>query len=196
MPREVKLAIFILVLSAAAAVAVHSFLGKSGSSTDSPAQQFTAITHGESPTAPAAQNPGGNDVQEESKSVVCGITLDSMAALNQVAADKDFVFILLPGESKEAAQAAAKKVDEALKKISAKGVRVASFTLGKDAQDYAELVKGLSIESLPSIVALGRGCGAAVVSGEVTEAKLLRAFVLASTPSCGTPCGPSSGCGH
>ena len=136
-------------------------------------------------------------VQLSCCAVVCGANLDSVAALNKVAADKDVVFILLAGESKELAQKAAGQVDDALKRISATEARVASFTLGRDAGDYDRFVKTFSIESFPSIVAMGRGCGAVPVSGEISEAKLLRAFVLASTPpsSCGTSCGPSPGYG-
>ena len=117
------------------------------------------------------------------------------AAVDELAADSDFVFVLLPGQDEGQAKAAGKLVDDVLKKISARGVRAGAFTLGTDAHGCAQLVQRFSLESFPSVVAMGRGCGAVAVTAEITEAKLLRAFVLASAPrsSWGTG-GRQSGC--
>ena len=126
----------------------------------------------------------------------CGAALDSLASLNKVAADKDAVFILLPGEDRKGAEAASREIEAAIEKIRSSGTSAAAFTLEEGASDRALLVERFSITSFPCVFALGKGCGAAAVSGEITEAKLLRAFVLASRPRspCGTPCGPSSPC--
>lgn len=197
MPQKVKVAVFAVVCLAAAGVVVRSFLGKADSSTGGPDRSFVAVIEPESAAEPAGEDPEGYEQPVQTAEVVCGAKLDSVAALNEVAAGKEVVFILLAGESEEPAHEAARQVEEALKKISARGVRIASFTMGSEAADYARLVQRFSIESFPSIIVMGRGCGAAAVSGEITEAKLLRAFVFASRPpsSCGTSCSPSSGCG-
>ncbi len=81
--------------------------------------------------------------------------------------------------------------DEVLTKLSAKGKSVAAFTLRGNTEGYDQLVKRFSVQSLPCVVVAGRGCGAAAVSGEITEANLLSAFVKASAPI--SSCGPRRG---
>ena len=92
-------------------------------------------------------------------------------------------------------QAVQRQADDALRKVSVCGVQAAARTLSTDG--YAEFARRFAIEAFPSVVALGRGGGTTAVSGEITEAKLLRAFVLASAPwsFCGAGCKPS-GCGQ
>ena len=92
-------------------------------------------------------------------------------------------------------EAAAEQVELAVKTVSQKNVRVGIFTMDEDAQGYSEVVKALSVNSLPGVAVLSRGCGAVAVTGEITEAELLRAFVAASTAACsavsGAPCCPA-----
>lgn len=193
MSGKVKIAIFAVVVLAAAGIVVHSFLVKVGASANRSDQRIAIAARRE--RAAASEEARLENVPlGRGTSAVCGTMLNSIAALNKQAADKDFVFILLPGESKAPAEGAGKHVDEAVKTISARGVRVAAFTLGNEADGHAQLVARFAVKSFPSVIALGRGCAPVAVSAEVTEAKLLRAYVLASAPStCGTPCGPSSG---
>ncbi|MHC4727302.1 MAG: hypothetical protein ACYS17_08725, partial [Planctomycetota bacterium] len=58
-------------------------------------------------------------------------------------------------------------------------------------EGYDQLITQFSVESFPSVIVAGKGCGAAAVSGEINETKLLRAFVVASTP---VSCGPGGCC--
>ncbi len=58
----------------------------------------------------------------------CGTSLDSLASLNEVAADKDFVFVLLPGAKEEETRKAVAVIEETSKIISEKGTRVEIFT--------------------------------------------------------------------
>ena len=177
-----KTLLFLLVMGAAVAVLGHGLVKRSGETTDAGRPPFFTGAPAKDPanTAPA----------------VCGLTLDSLASLNSMAADKEAVFILLPGEDRESVEAASRKVEAAVIKIRSKGKRVAAFTLEKIATDHARLDEQLSITSFPCVVALGRGCGSSVVTGEMTEAKLLQAFVAASAPSssCGTTSCDPSGC--
>jgi hypothetical protein len=117
--------------------------------------------------------------------------LSSLTALDELAGDTDAVFVLLPGAKGPTAEAA-KRIEAAVEKISSQGTRVGTFTMNEEAEGYARLVDQLAIESFPSAVALCRGRGATVVSGEITEGNLLRAFVVASrVPICGpSGCGP------
>ncbi len=124
----------------------------------------------------------------------CGTASDFVPGLSALIGERDFVFVILPGESQECAEAVRNVVDGALAKISARGVSAASLALGKDVDGHAELVGNFAIESFPSVIAVGRGHRAAAVSDDITEAKLLRAFVVASTRAscCGPGCAPSA----
>lgn len=126
-----------------------------------------------------------------------GERVDLLGSLGPVAGGKEAVFVLLPGDDQRAAEDAAAVVEAAVAKIEARGRRVGALTLRKGSQDHARLAERLSISNFPSVIALGPGCGETVVTGEISEAKLLQAFVVASQPasSCGTAtaCDPS-GC--
>ena len=192
--RKVKVAVLAIVLLVAVGLTVRSSLLSGAPSGGAPTQQFAAAPRTDGTDA-APTSSAGSEQPHEAPPVVCGTALNSLSALNEVAADKDAVFILLPGKSQDAAKQASGQVEEALKKISATGARVAAFTLQDEAPERARLIEALSIETLPSIVVIGRGSGAAAVSGEITEGRLLGAYVQASTPSsCGVTPGASSGC--
>ncbi len=139
----------------------------------------------------------GGQVAEEAQAaglstVLCGETLDSLKSLDRVAAAKDVAFILLPGADAAVDGKVAAEVKAIVDKLSAQGKRVVAFTMEKGASDHGLLVKNFSVQALPAVVVLGRGCQSLAVSGEVSEEKLLRAFLLASRP--GSSCAPGA-CG-
>jgi len=173
-----KTLVFLLVMGAAVAMLAHALVKKSGKTTDVDQQSFSA-------GAP------GMETSAETAPALSDLTLDAFASRNSIADEIETVFILLPGEDGNRVQATSRQVDAAMIKLRSKGKKVATFTLEKSAADYAQLVEQLSITSFPSVVAIGRGCGSRVVSGEITETKLLQAFVATSTPS--SSCGPG-GC--
>ncbi|UCG60039.1 MAG: hypothetical protein JSU70_11060 [Phycisphaerales bacterium] len=183
--KSLRTALFVVVILLAGAVAGHSLLTRNGRA------------GGASACAPGscAQFVGCQQATGTAK-VSCGVTLDSLASLNGLAADKKAVFILLPGESQEQTDGAAAQIERVIGTISAQDVPVASFTMNRDAPDHTLLVDKLGITSFPSVVVMGKGYGLATVSGEVTESELLRAFVTALTPmSCGPGgCGPGGCC--
>ncbi|GAG34271.1 unnamed protein product, partial [marine sediment metagenome] len=122
-----------------------------------------------------------------------GKPLGSLASLNKVAADTDAVFILLAAEDQQKMQSVTSEIEAAARKIQSNGTRISAFTLQKDAPNYAQLTKQFPT---PCVLAMVKGRGVSGVSGDITEAKLLQAFVrAASAISCGpSGCGPS-GCG-
>ena len=131
----------------------------------------------------------------EVASTLWGKPLDSLASLNKVAADSDAVFIVLAAEDKLKMEPITKEIEAAAKKIQAGGSRICAFTLKKDAPNYARLAKQFSI---PCVLAMVRNRSTGVVSGDITESKLLQAFVRASRPQSGCgpgACGPGSSCG-
>jgi hypothetical protein len=115
--------------------------------------------------------------------------LMSLALLNSEAAEQKAVFILLADESEELVEKALQQMQQATGKITSKGTPTGTFTIDSKSDDYALLTRNLSIDSFPSVVIMVKGGGSAVVSGQITEARLLEGFVEASTAG---PCCPGS----
>jgi len=120
--------------------------------------------------------------------------LASLALFNSEAAGHEAVFLLLADESGEPPENVLQQMEQAASKITAKGTSIGTFVIDRKSDDYALLTENLSISSFPSIVTVVRGCGQSVVSGQITETKLLEAFVEASTTSSCCPGSDPSCC--
>ena len=134
---------------------------------------------GSSATEPGAGSP---------QTVEWGEELQSFAELNTAAAAHDAVFVYvgpmgLVGEDDSRAQ-----IEDAAAYARSQGVAIGLFTLAEASQDCT----GIAAQgSVPCVVAMVKGAGAAVVSGDITEIKLMSALAAAARPSgCGAPdCG-------
>ncbi len=205
-----KMVVFILIVIAAGAVMARSFIRKSNSDGDQSQQAFASIqtdNGSETPTpAKAAEKPVKSEIETETPPVAVEAKkqdvpvkatpslwkadLDSLASLNKVAADADAVFVLLAANDQLNNQAIIKDIEAAAQKIMSNGSRVSAFRLKESAADYAQLAKQVSV---PGVLAMVKGRGMSAVSGEISETKLVQAFVAASRPS---GCGPgAAGCG-
>jgi len=208
-----KMLVFILVVIAAGVVLARSVIRKSNSAADQKQLSFAAIqpvskSSTDSPfnaVAEAQQTPADSEAGAASSSVtkvqektdvsansaltLWGKPLDSLASLSKSAAETDAVFILLAAEDQQGNETITNEIEAAAKKIQSNGIRICAFTLKKGAPNYVQLAKQLSV---PCVLAMVKGGGMSGVSGEITETKLVQAFVMASRPASG--CGPS-GCG-
>jgi len=154
---------------------------------------------GESPVAVAAAAPAVTDNpaasapvvdSPEDKAVVCGDLIQSLGDLNTRATDLGGVFVLLAGEDAVKARAVARVIEKAADTIRGRDITMGLFTIADGSPEYANLAKQVPP---PGVIAMVKGRGASAVSGDVTESKLMQAFVAASS---GGGCGPapSSGC--
>ncbi|MFH1718334.1 MAG: hypothetical protein ABIF19_13355 [Planctomycetota bacterium] len=208
-----KIAVFILIVVAAGAVLARSIIRKSDSSTEQGQDTFAAIqpeviqdtpsplkaeattqdltaSRGDTETSAVVNENTEKDVPDKASPALWGPELDSLASLNKVAADTDAVFILLAADDREGNQAAIKQIEAAAKRIQTSGTRVSAFRLMHGAPNYATLTKQLSV---PCVLAMVKGGGVSGVSADqITETKLVQAFVTASRPSSGC-CPPGSG---
>jgi len=136
------------------------------------------------------QEPVVKTVEEKQR---VGEFLDSLASLNKVAVNQDavFVFILAKGTdtvSKETTDAIA----SAEQKIESTGVQIGLYTLQSSSPEYANIAAQLT---LPSMLVMSKGRGMGAVSGEITETKLLQAYVASSRAGgCCPSGGGSAGC--
>jgi len=189
-----KTVVFVVVMLLAGAVAAHSLLTRNGE-TASISQE--GVSFGTTSLCDKAglstECPATSKQPSETVAVSCGVTLDSIESLGKSADEggANVVFIFLAGENEELNRIASAQVEATSNMLSAKGKQIAAFTLQKDSEGYDQLIKQFSVELLPSVIVAGQGYGAATVSGEITETKLLRAFVVASAP---VACGPGGCC--
>lgn len=108
--------------------------------------------------------------------------MDSLQAIDALAADKEVVFIALPAKGQELPQTVSKQMETILGKLPPSCQKVGAFTLNTNATDYDRLVQKLEIKAFPCFVALGRQGSPAVIpgDGELSEAQLFKAYLTAS----------------
>jgi len=205
-----KMVVFILIVIAAGVVLARSFISKSNSDADQPQQAFASIQIDNGPdtpapakaeeempveseikieTPPVAVETKKQDISVKAAPLLWKADLDSLASLNKVAADSDAVFVLITAKDQLNDKTITKEIEAAAQKIMANGTKVSAFRLKESAPEYANLVKQVTV---PSVLAMVKGLGMSAVSKDITETKLVQAFVAASRPS---GCGPSAaGC--
>ena len=139
------------------------------------------------------QEPAANLV-EDKKTV--GEFIASLASLNKVAINQDAVFVFVPAMGEETvSKETVDAVASAEQKLKSNGIRIGLYTLQAGSPEYANIAAQLPP---PGMLVMSKGRGMGTVSGEITEEKLLQAYVASSRAGgCGpSGCGPSSsGCG-
>jgi len=188
-----KIIVFILIMLAAGGVLARSFIRKTNSEANQGQQSFAIVqpeSGGEIDAPSMADGTTEAEVSNQSASSLWGKPLDSLASLSEVASDTDAVFILLAAEDQQDMQPITAEIEAAAKTIQAGGTRITAFRLKQDAPSYANLTKQLSV---PCVLAMVKGGGlSGVTADQITETKLVQAFVAASRPASGC-CPPGSG---
>jgi hypothetical protein len=178
---------------AAGVVLARSFIRKSDSATNQGQQSF-AVIQPESGSYIDAPSTADGRVSNQPASSLWGKPLDSLASLGEAASDTDAVFILLAAEDQQDMQPITKEIEAAAKTIQDSGTTISAFRLMQGAPNYANLTKQLSV---PCVLAMVKGGGVSgVPADQITETKLVQAFVTASRPgsACcppGVPCEPT-----
>lgn len=106
--------------------------------------------------------------------------------------DHNFFFVILPGGDSDSTTTLANRVAEAAAKIEAKGARVETMTLSSSDPEFSITTERLAITQLPAVLALSNSGNGAIVTGDITEGKLLQTYVVVSQPVCAP--GSSPGC--
>ncbi len=128
---------------------------------------------------------------EEKKTV--GQFLDSLASLNKVAVNQDAVFVFVPAKENDiVGKETIDAIASAEQKIKSTGVQISLYTLLSSSPEYANLAAQLT---LPGMLVMSKGRGMGAVSGEITETKILQAYVASSRAGGCCPSGSgSAGC--
>lgn len=191
--RKMKVAVSLVALLAVAGIlAYKASTAKSSPPSCGPATgNATFFTDAQAVVAATPDNAGKitapNDKPADQK-IWAG--LESLATLNQVAGAQDAVFIFVPAKKGEAADAktnaAAVAAQQALK---AQNIILGLYALTSSSPDYT--VISAKVQP-PAMLVMSKGKGMTAVTGEMSESKLLQAYV--ATAKAGGGCGPS-GCG-
>jgi hypothetical protein len=182
--------LFALVVIGAGVVLANSLIRNSKA--DKPAQAFALpkVEAESNPPSPSMTGTADPAKDQKTTSPLWQVELDSLASLNQVATDADAVFVFLTAPDQEDSQAMTGEIEAAAQKIQAKGTQVAAFRLKHTAPEYAQFAAQVSV---PCVLALVKGGGMDAVSGEISEARLMQAFVAASRPASAC-CAPGETC--
>ncbi len=184
--KTVKAVICLIVMLAVCGILIYK--AKSAKQTDA----------GIAETAFAAPIMNQATVQEPPVSSVevkreVGEFLDSLASLNQLAANQDAVFVFVPTMGEEKAdKSTTDAIAGAERRLKSAGVRIGLYTLRfSPTKEYADIAKQVS---LPAILVMSKGRGMGAVSGEITETKLLQAYVASSRAGGCCPAGGTTVC--
>ncbi len=186
-PKEVswnkdKALVSLVIIVAAIAVGAYSFVrGTSAESANTGTATSFSAKLADMPTVAAESRYQGKP-QTKQEAIPLDRVVDSLQALDTMAADKDVVFVVLPGVARNPPLTIPPQVGTVATHLWNSGQRVGVFTLKSGAPDHTQLVRHFSINAFPCVVIFGRQGSASAVSGDITEARLFYAFLQASKP--------------
>lgn len=106
--------------------------------------------------------------------------------------DHDIIFVILPGNDSNSNNTLTNRISDATAKIEARGARVGTSTLSASDPEFLITTERLAIAQLPAVLAIGKFGNGAIITGAITEGKLLQTYVTLSQPVCAP--GSSPGC--
>jgi hypothetical protein len=188
-----KIIICLFVVFAAVVVLTRGFMQKAEVGQVQTA--FASMVPTLSPAAlPATTQNATITETPPAMSSLWGEPLKTLAVLNEVAAQKNAVFVYLPEKGRGPDEKVKRQIKQAADTAQSGGMQISFYTLYEGSQDYAQITSQVPA---PCVLAMVKGRGMSVVADDISEGKLLQALVAASRPSgCGpSGCGPSSaGC--
>jgi len=178
-----------IVLLAAATLVARAVVKDHRTSTEPAVPAFAPLAPAATADSQSPPSPSPGEVAEAKEASV-GKSIGAFSELNTVAAASDAVLVYVPGKKGASGNPPSTPMKDAASRIESQGYKVALFTLETGSRDYEQIKAQMSV---PGVLAMVKGRGTSVVSGDITETKLIQGFVAAS--SCGPAgCGPA-GCG-
>lgn len=191
--KTVKIAVCLIVLSAIAGIFIYKAVAaKSNGSNGTPVRDDASFALGQlspcgTPGTTSQPAAGMQDSPKAGQKV--GEYLESLSSLNKVAASQDAVFVFIPAGKNDLADGKTNTAMLATQQtLKSRNIKLGLYTLPSSSPDYPKVCEQVKA---PAILVACKGKGMAAVSGDVTEQKLLQAFVASSSAGA---CGPS-GCG-
>jgi hypothetical protein len=179
---KTKMIICLVVAIAAAIVLANSIMQKAETGTDRGLSGFTA-------KAQLAENASPQTDKVDPS--LWDKPLESIASLNEVASQKDAIFLYLPAKGQSPDESVKKEIEAAAGKAQLQGTKMAFFVLDEGSPDYVQVTSQVSA---PCVLAMVYGTGKSAATTNISEANLLQSLVEASRPSscspggCAVPC--------
>lgn len=210
---NIKVVICVVIAFVATVILLNGFLNKAGAQTNQSQTEFASSipkfdttdtasanddatinekSQGQSVPIiqPGVTNPVAEGVEatkkELTESALWGEPLNTIKTLNTVAMDKGGVFVFLPGKNLEQNDTIRTVIEKAAGKAKSRGTVMGAYILNAISQEYLQIS---SKSPTPCVLVMVKKAGASLVSGEITEEKLLQALVTASRPP--SACCPS-----
>ena len=140
----------------------------------------------------AAANTGQETHTSQSTSSDCG--LPSITDFDWIETDKKVAFVLLKGAEETSNTKVESKLETVHFELNESGGSAALFVLDEADKHFAEIKETCKVKSFPAIAILGRGCQSSVLAGDINSTRLIKAYILASTPASSCAKGGSSCC--
>jgi hypothetical protein len=136
------------------------------------------------------QEPAAKSVEDKKK---VGEFIDSLASLNKLAVNQDAVFVFIPANENETiSKETINAIASAEQKLKSNDIRIGLYTLRfSPSKEYASIAAQLT---LPGMLVISKGRGMVAISGEITETKMLQAYVASSRAGGCCPTGGSTVC--
>ncbi|MBM4446181.1 MAG: hypothetical protein FJ023_02350 [Chloroflexi bacterium] len=112
--------------------------------------------------------------------------------LNAIFTNHDLIFVVLPGSDGDSTKTLADRISDATVKIEARHTSVGTFTLSASDPEFSTTTERLAIAELPAVLVMSTSGNGAIITGDITEGKLLQTYVVVTQPVCAP--GGSSGC--
>jgi hypothetical protein len=171
-----------IVLLAAAGLVARAVVKSHGAPTEPTVTGFVSSVPA---TTPDSQLPTPSGEAAEATEASVGTSIASLSDLNTVAVANDAVFVYVPGRDGPSGNPPSAAMRDTAGRMAAQGHKIGLFTLETGSRDYEQLAAQMS---MPGVLAIVKGRGMSVVSGEITETKLIQGFVAAGN------CGPAGCC--
>ena len=181
-----------IVLLVAVALVARAVIKTNGAPSQPDAAAFTSPIVAQTPPAESAPATPPAEAAKTADAFVAK-EIASLSELNTLAVANDAVFVYIPGKNGSSSNPPAAAMQSAAKRIGSQGTKIGFFTLKAGTRDHEMLAAQMSV---PGVLAAVKGRGMSAASGDITETKLIQAFVGASSAGgCGAGgCGPA-GCG-
>jgi hypothetical protein len=176
-----KIAVCVLGVLVIAGAVTYTLMTRTSASSTAPATSSptTPATSSPTPSATATNAPASDGTGE----------MNWIKGLNSKWQTNDFIFVIFPGDD-DLTGKADQAVKTSLEKIRQAGGAVDTVTLSSTDLEFKVTIDRLAIQKLPAVLVFAVTGQGSIVKGDITETKLLEAYLALQKSTCA----PGSGC--
>ena len=192
-----KIAVCVLGVLVIAGTVTYTLMTRTSASSTAPATNSPAVPATSSPTTPASSSPAAPTTSSPTPSATATNApasdgtgeMNWIKGLNSKWQTNDFIFVIFPGDD-DLTGKADQAVKTSLEKIRQAGGAVDTVTLSSTDPEFKVTIDRLAIQKLPAVLVFAVTGQGSIVKGDITETKLLEAYLALQKSTCA----PGSGC--